>query len=146
MTTHLSKDGTYLINDVDRHKKHFSCEFYFILDNWWYDFVDRNWRIPTFSEMQQKCAERGIAGFFGGKGATFPDDSMKGIYSRLCDNPDPVIRRVLGSLGKCAPLHCYRDEYIFYKGKDGSRVTNNAIKKAVAKKKMQGAMNKGERR
>lgn len=140
MVVYLSKDGTYLINDVDRGRKRFSHNIYFTLDNWWYDFKMKNMREPTFSEMQQVCARRGIAGVVEGKPATFPDKSMKGIYSRLCGSPDPIIRKCLGTSGKCAPLHSYRTQRIFYMSAEVDEATKRCIKNALKEKKVLDAL------
>lgn len=144
MAAYLSRDGTYLINDVDRHRKLFTHTTYFTLDNWWYDFKVKNTREPTFSEMQQMCARRGIAGIVEGKPTTFPDSSMRGIYSRLRNVPDPVVRECLGTSGKCAPLYCYKTWRIFYMAAEADRAIKRSIERVLKKRKAQGAIHKSK--
>ena len=136
MGTYLSKDGTYLINDVKRGRKLFRPIDYFTLDNWWYEFKMKSLgREPSCPEMQQMCARRGIAGWIEGKGTTFPGDSMRGIHSRLCKTTDPILLACGFVSGRCAPMHHYRDYFIFYLSNAGDKTLKGKIKKAIAEKK-----------
>lgn len=142
VSSHSGKGGAYVVNNVYRHRKLFSPNTYFAIDNWWYDFRIKNLRVPTFVEMQQMCARRGIAGRVGGKPATFPDNSMRAIYRRLLSTPDPIIRKCLGHSGHCAPLHHYKTQRIFYMSAEADRAVKRSVEKALEEKGVLAAMHK----
>jgi len=97
----------YLINNTDRGHLRFRDMDYYIFNNAFFEFRPKHQgREPSFTEFQTYCARKGLAGFFEGKGTTFPDDSMRGIYERLCGRGvDRFVEKYFqGKYGNCAPL------------------------------------------
>jgi len=143
MSVILSKDGIYYVNDAKRGRKRFKRGTYFILDNAWQMLKQRGrpGTKPSFLEFQKHCAETAIAGYFYLPNSTipvpttFPDESLRSLYNRLCNNPNEIMREAFGPSGKCAPLSDYRDypEEVYYMSKSEKRSIKSRLDRAKVK-------------
>ena len=127
-----SADGSYLILNVNNKGRPYPISVYHSAENWCRDIMQQENRFPSFKEFQQMNARRALACWYHGEGATYPDTSMRAIYSRLRNHPDPVIQKCWGPKGWCIPIKLFFEQRPPYLTLDRYEQLKNDIRHVIA--------------